>query len=132
MQASEFLQRVQEYGSINSENGALQATTAVLTTLGERIGREETNDILAQLPRQIAQAFPPIEEPRGQDFAIDEFMNRVAARSGVDDQTAQQYVRAVFSTLQEAISSGQLADVLMRLPGEFSDLFTSGRPSSGS
>lgn len=131
MQASEFLTRVQHYGNIRSEEEARRATQATLLTLGERIGREEANDVLAQLPRQIAESFPPIETPRGEDFGLDEFFSRVAARAGADAEAGQRYTRAVFSTLQEAITSGELADVLMRLPGEFTDLFQAQDPSSG-
>ena len=131
MQASEFFKRVQHYGNMSSEDEAQRATRATLMTLGERIGREEVNDVFAQLPREIVQSFPPIETPRAEDFGLDEFFGRVAARAGADADAAQQYTRAVFSTLQEAITSGELADVLMRLPGDFTGLFQAEGPSTG-
>ncbi len=131
MQAPEFLKRVQDYGQIATQDEALQATSATLMTLGERLGRDETHDLFAQLPNEIVQSRLAVELRGGEEFSVDEFVQRVSARANVDTATAQRYARAVLSTMQEAVTEGELGDILARLPREFDSLFAGTRGSSG-
>ncbi len=131
MQAPEFLKRVQDYGQITTEEEALRATSATLTTLGERLSSDEVRDLFAQLPNEIVQSCLSIEMQGSEEFSVDEFVQRVSARAHVDSATAHRYTRAVLSTMQEAISSGELEDILAQLPREFNSLFGARRASSG-
>ncbi len=131
MQAPEFFKRVQDYGQIATQDEALRATSATLTTLGERLGRNETHDLFAQLPSEIVQSLLAVELRGSEDFTVDEFVQRVSTRANVDTATAQRYARAVLSTVQEAVTEGELEDILGQLPREFDSLFTGTRGSSG-
>lgn len=58
---------------------------------------------------------------------LEEFYNRVAARSDVGYPAAIKHSQAVIQVLQEAISRGELRDVLRELPDEYEELI-SGQP----
>lgn len=54
---------------------------------------------------------------------MEEFYNRVGARSGVRYSPAVKRTRAVMPILEEAVSPGMLQEILSRLPDEFAELF---------
>jgi uncharacterized protein (DUF2267 family) len=56
-------------------------------------------------------------------FSLEEFYRRVAEREGVDTETARSNALAVMRTLREAVTSGELDDLMAQLPAEFNILF---------
>lgn len=62
-------------------------------------------------------------------FSLEEFHNKVAARSDVRYRQAVKRVKAVMSVLREAVSEGELAHVLSVLPESYTELF--GEPPPG-
>ncbi len=128
MQYEEFIQQVQAYAELDTPEEALQLTEAVLSTLGERIYRTEQSQMAAQLPRGIKEllvARQPPENTRNyvQGFTVEEFYNRVGARTNVRYQRAVAQTKAVMAVLQEAVSAGQIDDIKGELPAEFAELF---------
>ncbi len=128
MQYEEFIQHVQAYAELDTPEEALQLTEAVLSTLGERIYRTEQSQMAAQLPRGIKEllvARQPPENTRNyvQGFTVEEFYNRVGARTNVRYQRAVAQTKAVMAVLQESVSAGQIDDVKGELPAEFAELF---------
>lgn len=58
-------------------------------------------------------------------FDLDEFYRRVAGRQdSVSEGEAQQHVGAVMSVVREAVSEGQVNDVLEQLPADYAELVT--------
>jgi uncharacterized protein (DUF2267 family) len=53
---------------------------------------------------------------------LDEFVRRVAERAGTDSDHAFAQVGAVFATLREAVTSGELDDIAAQLPEELRGL----------
>ena len=53
---------------------------------------------------------------------LEEFYRRVAGREGVDIETARTDASAVMGVLREAVSPGELGDVMTQLPGGFNTL----------
>jgi uncharacterized protein (DUF2267 family) len=53
---------------------------------------------------------------------IDDFVQRVAEELEISPDAARLRVRAVFSTLREAVTWGELQDVLEQLDPEYADL----------
>jgi uncharacterized protein (DUF2267 family) len=99
---------------------AERATAAVLQTLGERITGGEAEDIAAFLApesRKWLLSAPGKAEP----FDRREFVRRVADREGVDPQTAEDHIRAVFTMLGFAVAPGELRDMAAQLPKDFED-----------
>lgn len=128
MQYDQFVQRVQDVAGLESSEEALQSIEAVLATLGERVYRTEQSDLAAQLPNGIKEFLvakqPPENTPSNvQRFSVDEFYNRVGARTRLRRSQAVERTHAVMRVLQEAVSSGQIQDILQDLPNEFGALF---------
>jgi uncharacterized protein (DUF2267 family) len=119
MRYEQFIGKVADRAGVPAEE-AERATTAVLSTLAERIGEKEALDTASQLPKELqpALAAPPL----GRQFDAREFVRRVAHRAGVDNASARNLARAVFATLHEAVSHGELADWEPELSTDYVDL----------
>jgi uncharacterized protein (DUF2267 family) len=131
MQYDEFIQRVQDLTGVETSEAAIRLTQAVLETLGERLYRTEQSQMAAQLPKGIKELFVVRQPPENvrrdvQGFGLEEFYQRVSARSGVSFPNARKHTKAVMAVLQEAVTSGQIDDVRRELPAEFDELFESG------
>jgi uncharacterized protein (DUF2267 family) len=126
LQYSEFLRRVEEQIAADrsvsdARRAAENATTATLETLNERISGGEARDLAAQLPQEIQPALrPKAEEAEG--FSLEEFYRRVAEREGVDIETARIDASTVMGVLSEAVTSGELDDVMAQLSEDFNTL----------
>ena len=120
MRYEEFISSVGERSGL-FEGDAVAVTRATLTTLAERISGGEARDLAAQLPSPLQDALLPSEE-EAEAFSFDEFVDRVAERSGRDRETAEAAVDAVMATIRDAVTPGEFDDVLSHLPSEFQGL----------
>ncbi|MGW4569004.1 DUF2267 domain-containing protein [Streptomyces sp. NPDC004561] len=125
MQLAEFLTRVRDRGEYRSQEEAEHVSTAVLWTLATRITPEEADDLAAHLPAPLDEA---LHLDRGcvESFGREEFLRRVAQQTGARPRTAEWDASAVLSTLADAVSGGQVSDLLSHLPTSYAELF--GRP----
>ncbi len=127
MQYEAFIERVRERGEFGDRSLAEDATRATLETLRERLPRSEAAEFSAQLPRDLADHMQPHPErsDSAREFGVDDFYRRVADRqsSDVTPEDARDHVRAVFSTLREAVSEGELTAMLTQLSEGYGDLF---------
>ena len=129
MQQDEFLNKVQNYGDLDSTDEALRMTEIFLGTLGEWLYRTEVHNLAAQLPREL-QGFlyrerdPERVREQTEHLPLEEFYNRIKARADVTYKEAARIAHAVARVLQEAISPGEMEDVLEELPDEFGTLFS--------
>jgi uncharacterized protein (DUF2267 family) len=114
-----FIERVAGLAGLSEEDAA-ETARAVLRTLGERIGRKEARDTASQLPKELQGAL--VTNTRREDFGSEEFVRRVAERLGIDPEEARKRARAVFLTLHEAVSHGELEDWEAYLPPDYVDL----------
>lgn len=127
MDRNQFTSRVREYAKLDSDDQALQVSEAVLATLGECLYRMECDDLATELPPEIGELLfhKRSREQTREDverISLDEFHNRVHARSDLPFRRSVIASLAVFSTLKEAVSPGQMKDVLAELPGELRQL----------
>ena len=62
--------------------------------------------------------------PEAERFGVDELINRVAMRAGAAREEAEAggRVRAVFSVLRLAVTTGEWRDAMSQLPKEFEEL----------
>jgi uncharacterized protein (DUF2267 family) len=119
--AEKLFKRVAERAAVDPDR-ARDITAAVLETLAERIAGGEVDDLVVRLPVAL---HPPLE--RGKEatggkatsMSLDEFLARVADRTGVTRDVALDYSRAVFQTLREAVGERELLDVTDELPAEY-------------
>jgi uncharacterized protein (DUF2267 family) len=119
MRYEEFISKVAERAGVSPDE-AEATTKAVLATLAERIGPKEAKDTASQLPKALQAALAP--GPVAKQFDAREFANRVAQRTGVDHAEARNRARAVFVTLHEAVSHGELEDWEAYLSPDYVDL----------
>jgi uncharacterized protein (DUF2267 family) len=96
-------------------------TYATLQTLAERISGGEARDLASQLPKPLHDPLAKRQEV-AEPFDVDEFLNRVWQRSGLDAEQVTDGVRAVFATVRQAVTAGEFEDVMTQLPREFADL----------
>lgn len=122
MQYQEFVERVESRITPAQTAAAELAIASTLATLGERITGGEAEDIAAQLPEELKGPLYDRETGDAQEFSLDEFYERVARREGVSVEEATEHVAAVMGVLREALSGGEVEDVISQLPAEFEPL----------
>jgi uncharacterized protein (DUF2267 family) len=111
----EFLRRVAEREGTDVSTAARDAR-AVFWALGETVGRDEIEDVAAELPHDFAEV---VAEARGRFRpAVDAhaFLAEVAARAEVSPEVARRVADAVLETLAERISGGEVDDLEAILP----------------
>ena len=125
MRSDEFLKNVTETGGPGDPESAAVVTRTVLDNLGKRLKGGEAADLAAQLPAELQEPLQRhgSEAPLTDD--VDEFLRRLADQlgQGIDPVTARSYARAVISTLDAAVSEGEVDDLRSQLPAGFAPLF---------
>ena len=122
MQTDEFLGQVQNKAHLVTLGEAMRATRATLETLAERLGQDDTRHLAARLPHEI-QLFLSEGLPVPERFSSEEFLLRVCAREDIDLPLSTDHARAVMDVLTQAVSSGEIMDLLERLPEDYRRLF---------
>jgi uncharacterized protein (DUF2267 family) len=121
MDYHQFVKDVQVKTGLQEKQQAVKAIQATLQTLSERLFQGEAEQVAAQLPRELQQCMKEPEQ-RGK-LSYEEFMQRIGKREGIAPKQAEQHARAVIEVLCEAVSPGEIDDVISQLPGEFKALF---------
>jgi len=130
MESREFVKRVQDQAELAAPDDAVAAIEAVLGTLGEMLSPLERRHLAAQLHKPMKDYVsrwvqrPPKEIIRPHRFTLEEFYNRVAARSEVRYPAAVKHSQVVMLVLREAVAQGELDDVFRELPQEYEELLT--------
>ena len=104
------------------EDDARRATDAVLETLAERIAGGEVDDLIARLPVELHEPLRRGRERTGgkaSRMSLEEFEVRVAEREGGDVANVRNHVRAVLTTLRDAIGEDDFSDIRVQLPREY-------------
>ena len=122
MEYQEFVERVDSRITPKQTAAAELAIASTLSTLGERITGEEAGDLAAQLPEEMKGPLYDGETEDAEEFSLDEFYERVARREDVSVEDATEHVAAVMGVLKEAVSGGEVEDVISQLPPEFEPL----------
>lgn len=113
MDYEEFISIVKQSADLRDEE-AERATRAVLETLAERISKAEARDLVAQLPPELGPWL--FTERDGQRFDVDELLDKVSRRAGLDRDGALRATEAVLTTIAERIAPGEVDDLISLLP----------------
>jgi len=129
MRYEEFLKRVQTQAKLGSQDEAVKLIHATLETLGERIYRSQRDGLAAQLPDELKSPLRARTEPENtrqevERFALEEFYNRVSARTGLAYARTVTGVKTVMDVLREATASGEWDDLRARLPDEYDKILS--------
>jgi uncharacterized protein (DUF2267 family) len=126
---AEFIEAVARRAQVPSDE-AEAITRAALETLTDRITAGQASRIAGQLPVELREHLHKTTSAIGaqiaESFGVDEFVERVAARAGVDVTMADAGMRAAFSTIGEAVSTDELQDMVSQLPKEFWEMIQAG------
>ncbi len=101
---------------------AESATHAALSTLAERITRNETRALATRLPRGLDGEIRRAAARSPERFGADEFVHRMADREGVPEDEARRHARAVLTTLEANATDG-LEYVRAQLSDDYDALF---------
>ena len=122
MKYDDFVAKIQDRGEYPDRYEAERVTRLVLGVLSQRLDRNEVEDLAAQLPLPAGAWLTEHPGPAAA-FGVQEFLGRVASGAGATVRTAQWDASAVLSTVAEAVSGGELNDVLSQLPSGYAALF---------
>jgi uncharacterized protein (DUF2267 family) len=127
--ADEFVARVAERTGTDVDT-ARRYARAALVALGRAVAADAWEDVVNELPADFA---PLLEGSRrsGIPMPLDEFLQWVCDRGGIDRETALLAAEAVLETLAERIAGGEVDDLAKELPAEFRPALERGRRSSG-
>jgi putative drug exporter of the RND superfamily len=118
--AADFLDAVGAGRGVGTAHARV-ATRATLMTLGERIPEREVRELAYHLPEEMAVQ---LESGNGscEPFDRDEFVRRVAERSGTSPEQAADDARAVFATLAEIDPEEELDYLRAALSNDYHSL----------
>jgi uncharacterized protein (DUF2267 family) len=134
---AEFLHRVAEREGVTEET-AQEHARAVFAAVGKALDGKELHDMVSELPEDfhelVAAAWEAHEETIRLDapkIDADEFVRRVAARSGLDFDDAVLATTAVLEALGYRITKGEAEDIEAFLPRELHPPIDLGEVASG-
>jgi uncharacterized protein (DUF2267 family) len=115
-----FITTIEQKAGISWEK-AERAARATLETLGERISRGQARDLASDLPHDIGRWL--LDAPSaGESFDPAEFVRRVAEREGIDTDTAERHIKAVFVALARLIVHKEVEDLASELSKDYQPL----------
>jgi uncharacterized protein (DUF2267 family) len=116
----EFVRAVGRRAGIQDRFEAERTAVVVLEALCDRLTGKEANDLMAQLPAMFRELV--VYTPAALPLTADDFVRRVSESLAVPRDDARARIRAVFATLREAVTRGELEDVLEQLDPDYADL----------
>jgi uncharacterized protein (DUF2267 family) len=120
MEYEEIIEETRRASGGLTGEAAERAAQATLQTLAERLPSGEARHILAELPAELKPWI--YTETDAAAFGIDEFLDQVAQREGVDIETALSHARAVFFALGDALSPREVQHLAASLPETYQPL----------
>lgn len=120
MEAKQLIRTVAERSALSREEAA-DLTRATLGTLAHRLSAGEARHLAMRLPEPLNDALG-IRTAGAQKFGLDEFIRRVSDHTGLTVQETTDGVRAVLTTLHDALGDEQFDHVMAQLPGGFRDM----------
>jgi uncharacterized protein (DUF2267 family) len=126
MDDDRFFSIVESKAGVDRET-AMAAARATLVTLAQRVDPGPLHEVQVQAPEATRSWLSP-KQPR-ELFGADEFVARVAERTGADPDTARRYVHAAFLALSRAVTTDAWEDVVRELPADFGPLLEDTRRS---
>lgn len=126
MDAREFYRDVAERSALSKEEAA-DLTRATLECLAMRVSAGEVRDLARQLPDALAASV----RRTGKDterFGLDELVQRVSKRTGLNKAETLAGVRAVLVTLRDAVDRKAFNDFMSQFPAAFAQLLKPAAP----
>ena len=124
MRPEKFFTKVQNYSNISDRERCKDLCGIVFKLLSDRLTEDESNDLKSQLPSVLKDMWI---RDAGRDvikFHKDDFLERVMREGKLENVgTAENFTKAVFKTLKEQISAGEVEDVNAQLPKDLKEFW---------
>ncbi|MBW3538170.1 DUF2267 domain-containing protein [Candidatus Parcubacteria bacterium] len=120
MQYREFIKKVQANSGF-SDSECEQATQVFMETLSSRLTSQELKDLCSQLPQEMVDMCEPAAGEMVK-MSGEEFLERIAQRQNIDSARAKKQMHAVWLTLKEAVSEGEIRDIQSQLPEDLREM----------
>jgi uncharacterized protein (DUF2267 family) len=107
-------------------SAAKRVTAAVLHALRDRLTREEADQVVAQLPRELKKVWGEGEAEGRRPVKMNsrEFFARVRDEAGLATTLQARWTTlAVFAALKEQLTPGEAEDVLAQLPKDLKEVW---------
>jgi uncharacterized protein (DUF2267 family) len=120
----QFLQQIKE--SIPESINSLEAATAVLCTLSQRVSSGQIANIFDSAPpniRAIINRCEIHEHGVARNFNRNEFIKRISDHLKVDRTIAETVTRAVLTSLEDYVSHEALRGAKTQLSRDYTDLW---------
>lgn len=125
--AERFFARIQRTGALPPNVEPVDAATAALCVLSQRVSGGEAGDLRQAMGplRNLLAACPRHRREPPETFDRQEFLRRVADHLGIGPDQAEAVARAVFSALQEEVPAvrRQVDDIESQLPRDLKELW---------
>ena len=121
MNYGDFIATVRDRGEYLSVEEADQVTRTVLHQLGQRLGAHAPH-LAAQLPRELKDAVAS-SDGNAHSHGVHAFLRDLSSQLNATGETARWDASAVLSTTADAVSGGELNQILSQLPAAYAPLF---------
>lgn len=119
MQTTEIVERVQERAELESSQEAHDTVMALLETLRLRDLGDERQGFATQLPKEFGEVLTADDPEVKERFDASEMVRRVAKHLGTTLEVSQSRTHAAFSVLMDAVSDGQVENLLNVLSDDY-------------
>lgn len=114
-------------GYVSTVTGTDQAraektTRAFFETLNQRLTNDEAQNLAAQLPEELKDTLHPTA-PEVEKLSRDEFLIRFARMAEISNDQARDTAKALWQSLKETVTAGEVGDVKTQLPEDLNRLF---------
>jgi uncharacterized protein (DUF2267 family) len=116
----QMVKTVEERAGLGDWAEAERTLRVVVQALSDRLLGGEADDLLAQLPEPLKSEITVI--PPADPMNPQEFLARVGRDLGLPEEEARGRVRAVFSTLHDAVTEGEWEEVVGQLDRKYAEL----------
>ena len=126
MKTPEFVNSVARKTKM-SETDAERMAHAFLQTLSERLTPKEAKDLAAQLPNGLSETVRKMHTGEVKPYTADEFIKLFALRHDCGRAESERHAKAIWETLTEAVSAGEIDRVRTELSRDYERLFGASR-----
>lgn len=108
---------------VHDAETARRLTRAVISVLLEQLSVTDRAWLLSLLPNELVGTTTPMHLTQRPADGLRDFIDRVAAREGLDPGTAREHTQSVCSALAEPLVDEERTRLLARLPDPLTVLF---------
>jgi uncharacterized protein (DUF2267 family) len=115
MTYKEMINKFQHYAGLPGGE-AEHTLRTIIEKLSLRLQQEERYDFASQLPAELQEV--AIRDEEIHKLSGRELIDEICAEEDIDESKAKHQLRAVWMTLEDAISPGEIEDIKANFPND--------------